>query len=78
MSFEQKRISVGSIFSCFDFQEKASEQELDFRGWKSLGIRRICSIHFRNIFPKLFAETVLAKELVDCFLFALAIYRILV
>jgi hypothetical protein len=34
-----------------------------------LGIRKICSFHFRNICPKLFAETVLAKEFVDCFLF---------
>ncbi len=78
MSLEQKEFRLVHLFSYFDFQEKASELELDFRGWKSLGIRRICSIHFRNIVPKLFAETVLAEELVDWFLFALAFYSILV
>jgi hypothetical protein len=67
----------------FDFREKASEQSLNFRGWKSLGSQRICCIHFRNIFPELFAESVLSgqlltEEFVDCFLFALAFYRILI
>jgi hypothetical protein len=72
----RKEFRLVQLFTCFDFQEKESEQELDFWGWKLLGIRRICSIHVRNIFPKLFAETVHAKEFVNCFLLALAFYRI--
>ena len=34
-------------------------------GWQLLEVWGLCSIYFRNIFSKLFAETVLVEEFVD-------------